>query len=81
MHGESGFVWVYFNYQYDTPHQQIQCTIIISGNVTPSFFHYQHIATAQGLKSKPFLQVSILDSLGLDNLKNTIASDNQTLQY
>merc|ERR1712004_682393 len=27
------------------------------GNVTPSFFHYQHIATAQGLKSKPFLQV------------------------
>ena len=27
------------------------------GNVTPSFYHYQHIATAQGLKSKPFLQV------------------------
>ena len=34
---------------------------IISGNVTPSFYHYQHIATAQGLKSKPFLQVSIIN--------------------
>ena len=34
---------------------------IISGNVTPSFYHYQHIATAQGLKSKPFLQVSMIN--------------------
>ena len=32
--------------------------MLCPGNVTPSFYHYQHIATAQGLKSKPFHQVS-----------------------
>ena len=25
----------------------------LHGNVTPSFFHYQHIQTAKGLKSSP----------------------------